>query len=59
MAWVRFLANFDFEPDARGGRVSLAYKAGQEVNVTRECAAKAIAAGKAKAIRPKKRTSFK
>lgn len=57
MAWVMFLADFDYEPDAHSGRVAIAYKAGREVNVTRECADKAIAAGKAKPIRPRKRTT--
>lgn len=54
MPHVRFLDDFDFDPDARGGRVSIAYKAGQEANVTRECAAKAFAVGKAEAITPPK-----
>lgn len=55
MAWVMFLADFDFEPEAHSGRVAVAYKAGREVSVTRECAEKAIAAGKAKPIKPKRR----
>lgn len=46
--WVRFTANFDFKPKAS---VTLAYLAGQERNVTRACAAQAIAAGKAVAIK--------
>lgn len=46
--WVRFTSNYDFSPEARGGRVTIAYKAGMVMNVTRECADKALAAGKAK-----------
>lgn len=49
--WVRFTGDFDFSPAALGGRSTTAYRAGMELNVTRECAAQAIAAGKAKAAR--------
>jgi hypothetical protein len=45
--WVRFTADFPFSPEVRGGRVTIAYKAGMTMNVTRECADKAIAAEKA------------
>lgn len=47
MAWVRFLADFDFSPDAFGGRVTMAFKAGMVENVTRECATAAFAASRA------------
>jgi hypothetical protein len=42
--WVRFLSDFDFKPKPA---VTIAYPAGLVVNVTRTCAAKALAAGKA------------
>jgi hypothetical protein len=45
--WLSFTADYDFSPEAKAGRVTLAYKAGMTANVTRECADKAIAAGKA------------
>lgn len=45
--WVRFTAAFDFLPPEMKGRVMIAYKADQVANVTRGCAAKAVAAGKA------------
>lgn len=51
---VRFLEDYDFNPAAHGGRVTLAYKAGTEDNVTRECAEGAIAAGKAVALDQRK-----
>lgn len=44
--WVRFTQPYDFSPEAKGGRVTIVYKGGVH-NVTRECADKAIAAGKA------------
>lgn len=57
MAWVRFLADFDFSPAALKGRSTTAYKAGMVQNVTRECAAQALAAGKAeKASVPRRAT---
>jgi len=48
MPWIRFTADFDFKPKAA---VTLAYVAGQEKNVTRECASRAVAAGKAVRIK--------
>lgn len=36
--WFRFDRNFDFSPAALNGRVTIAYKAGMVMNVTRECA---------------------
>ncbi len=57
--WVRFTADFDFSPAAFGGRSTTAYKAGMVLNVTRECADLAIAAGKAVAGRkPRKDAPF-
>lgn len=57
--WVRFTADFDFSPAAFGGRSTTAYRAGMEMNVTRECADLAIAAGKAVAGRkPRKGAPF-
>ncbi|MER2536032.1 MAG: hypothetical protein ABTQ31_12800 [Rhizobiaceae bacterium] len=49
MPWVRFTADFDFKPKPL---VTIAYRAGHVLNVTSDCAAKAIAAGKA--VRMKK-----
>ncbi|OJU12751.1 MAG: hypothetical protein BGN85_08795 [Alphaproteobacteria bacterium 64-11] len=46
MVWVTFTRDFDFSPEAMGGRVTVAYKAGMTKNVTRECAAKALASGR-------------
>jgi len=43
--WFRFEKDYDFSPSAKGGRVTIAYKAGMICNVTRECAEKAEAAG--------------
>ncbi len=58
MPWLRFIAPFDFSPAARGGRVTIAYPAGMVRNVTRECAALALAAGKAKAtVSPRREAS--
>ncbi|MET4636166.1 hypothetical protein [Kaistia defluvii] len=51
---VRFIADFDWSPAERQGRVTVAYKAGMELRVTRVCAAAAIEAGKAEAIVRKK-----
>ena len=57
--WVRFTGDFDFSPAAHGGRSTTAYKAGMELNVTRECADAAKAAGKAIAGRkPRKDAPF-
>lgn len=50
MAWVRFIAPYDFKPKPA---VTIAYAAGYVGNVTRACADAAIASGKAvKAGRP-------
>jgi hypothetical protein len=51
--WVRFTTDYDFSPDAKGGRVTIAYEAGMVMNVTRECADRAIAAGKAEPAKRK------
>lgn len=48
MPWIKFSEDFDFSPAASKGLSTLAYKAGTKANVTRECAEKALAAGKAK-----------
>jgi hypothetical protein len=45
--WVRFLADYDWKPKPA---VTIAFKAGGVHNVTRSCAAKAIAASKAEKI---------
>jgi hypothetical protein len=55
--WVRFVADFDFSPSALKGLSTVAYKAGMEKNVTRECADEALAAKKAVRIAPQKRNS--
>jgi hypothetical protein len=44
---VTFTADFDFEPSALNGLVTIAYRQGGTYVVTRECAGKAIVAGKA------------
>jgi hypothetical protein len=44
MARVRFTEDFDYKPKSQ---VTIAYKAGTEKTVRRECADAAIAAGKA------------
>ena len=50
MPWVRFTADFDFKPRPT---VTIAYLAGDVRNVTRSCAAAAIASGKAeRTVRP-------
>lgn len=46
MPWVKFSAAFDFTPKAARAETT-AFKAGHARNVTRECAAAAIAKGKA------------
>lgn len=48
MPWIKFSEDFDFSPAASKGLATIAYKAGMRRNVTRECAEKALAAGKAK-----------
>ena len=47
---VRFLRDFDWNPEKYGGRLTVAYKRGTEMHVPRPCAAKAIKAGAAEAI---------
>ena len=49
MARVRFDRDYMFTPSA-DRRVTVAYKAGSELTVTRECADKAIAAGAAEEL---------
>jgi len=49
--WVRFTSDFDYKPKRS---VTLSYKAGNTVNVVRECAEAAI---KAKAAVEMKKTS--
>lgn len=57
--WVRFTGDFDFSPAGLGGRSTTAYRAGMELNVTRECADAAVAAGKAvKGRKPRKGAPF-
>jgi hypothetical protein len=52
MPWLRFTADFDWKPQAS---VTIAYLAGQTRNVTRACAANALAKGKAvKMVKPSK-----
>lgn len=53
MAHVRFTQNFDYRPKAN---VLIAYKAGWAGAVRRDCAAQALAAGKAvEAVAPPRR----
>lgn len=47
MAWVRFKADFDYQPTPR---TTIAYLTGMEVSVRRECADLAVAAGAAEVI---------
>ena len=49
MTRVRFIADFDYKPTRR---MTIAYRAGSEMTVKRDCARKAIAAGKAIEINP-------
>lgn len=44
MAWVKFTEDFDWWPSPQ---VTIAYKAGMTLNVTRRCAESAKAKGKA------------
>jgi len=44
---VLFVADFDWHPPERAGRVHISFKAGMECRVRRLCAADAIAAGAA------------
>jgi len=46
---VRFTHDFDYKPTAQS---TIAYKAGMEETVKRECAEQAIAAGKAEEVKP-------
>ena len=48
MAWVRFLADYDHKPKPS---VTIAYKAGAVMNVTRTCAARAVERGSAVPVR--------
>ena len=50
MAWVRFVADFDFKPHPQ---TTVAYRAGDERNVTRACTAAAVANGAAERIKAK------
>lgn len=54
MTKVHFTDDFDFSPEARKNRVTICYKRGMVETVTRECAEKAIAAGKAEEVKPRK-----
>lgn len=47
MARIRFLDNFDYKPNSQ---ITIAYLAGMELTVKRECADRAIAAGKAESL---------
>lgn len=57
MPWIRFVKDFDFVPAHHKGHVTVAYKAGSEKNVTRECAEQAHAAKAAKEIERKGKTT--
>lgn len=48
MVWVKFTQDYDFKPKQQ---VTIAYRAGDEVNVTRICSARAIALEKAVLLR--------
>lgn len=52
--WVRFTASFDYKPKRS---VTLAYRAGDTVNVVRECAEAAIKAGAAVEMRKASKTA--
>jgi hypothetical protein len=45
--WVRFTGDFDWSPPERGGRVTIAYRAGMVLLVTTACATAAAAADRA------------
>jgi hypothetical protein len=51
---IHFVADFDWSPIQHRGRVTVAFKAGMELRVTRACAAAAIAAGKAQPVSKEK-----
>jgi len=44
---VKFVADFDYKPSGLGNRVTIAYKAGMDLVVKKECGLAAVAAGKA------------
>lgn len=46
---VRFTKDFDYKPTSQS---TIAYRAGMEETVKRECGDQAIAAGKAEEVRP-------
>lgn len=52
--WFRFDQDFDFSPVERGGRVTIAYKAGMVMNVTRACAEAAERVGAGLPTKPEK-----
>ncbi|EHK56821.1 hypothetical protein [Allomesorhizobium alhagi] len=52
MPWVRFTADFDWKPRPQ---VTIAYRMGQEVNVTTLCAARAVSASMAVRIKKAKK----
>ncbi|MDE4619629.1 hypothetical protein [Sinorhizobium meliloti] len=54
MARVRFTADYDYKPTRQ---CTIGYKAGMELTVKRDCAEKAIAAGKAEEIEASGRTT--
>jgi hypothetical protein len=51
---VRFIEDFDYKPTSQS---TIAYKAGMEETVRRECGEQAIAAGKAKEVRSSGKTT--
>ncbi len=53
MARVRFVSDHDYKPTAMS---TIAYKAGMELTVKRECAEEAIAKGKAVEVDPPRKT---
>lgn len=52
---VRFGRDFDFSPAAMRGAVTIAYKAGDELPVTRECADAAVKDGAGEVVKAKAR----
>lgn len=48
---IKFLADYDYTP-SQERRVTIAYKAGQELTVKREAGEAAIAAGSAEEVEP-------
>lgn len=57
MPWIRFTEAFNWHVPKYKGRVTVSFKLGTTKFVTRDCAAKALAAGKAEpAQRPRKET---